>query len=342
MKATVRKAVLLAGGLGTRLRPLTNLCPKPALPVVNIPLVAHQLLWLAREGVEEARVSAGYGADKLRAVLAHRDWGLDVRIVVEPRPLDTAGGIKFAADGIREPFIATNGDILLDAPLQAMVQAHFAAGADATILLRRVPDVSQFGLVLRDERRLVTQFLEKQPCDPTGQNAVNAGVYLLAPNVLDFVPALQPWSAERQLFPDLLEAGRTVLGFLPQQPYYWADVGHLETYLAAHRDLLDGALPWCRAGVASGARVDSSARLVGPVAIAEGAIVGPRARVGPYVSVGEGAEVDAEAVVQEAVLWPGARVGRGARVCRAVVATGAHVAAEANLEDGVCMPDEYS
>lgn len=339
---TVRTAVILAGGLGTRLRPLTNLCPKPALPVVNIPLVGHQLLWLAREGIERARVAAGYGAEKLEAALAKRDWGLRVDVVVEPQPLDTAGGIKFAADHLDEPFVATNGDILLNAPLQAMAQAHFAAGAVATILLRKVADVSSFGLVVRDDRGLVTRFLEKQPSDPTGQNTVNAGVYLLAPDVLDFIPAFQSWSVERQLFPDLLEAGRSLLGFLPEEPYYWADVGHLKTYLSVQRDLLEGALPWCGAAVAATARIDATARLVEPVAIADGVVVGQAATVGPYVSIGEGAEIGAGAVVEESVVWPGARIGPGAKVCKAVVVTGAVVAADANLTDGVCMPDEHS
>ncbi|MCX7599045.1 MAG: NDP-sugar synthase [Armatimonadetes bacterium] len=339
---TVKTGVVLAGGLGTRLRPLTNLCPKPALPVVNIPLVGHQLLWLAREGIERVRVSARYGADKLAAALARHDWGLAVEVVVEPEPLDTAGAIKFAAQGIEEPFVATNGDIILNAPLQAMVEAHLAARADATILLRKVVDVSPFGLVLRDDRGLVARFLEKQPVDPTGQNTVNGGVYLLGPDVLDFIPAFQAWSVERQLFPDLLEAGRKILGFLPDGSYYWADVGHLASYLAVQRDLLDGALPWCGAGVAATAKIDASARLLGPVAVADGVVVGQGATVGPYVSLGEGAEVADGAVVGDSIVWAGGRIGPGASVRRTVVATGAQVAANANLSDGVCMPDEYS
>lgn len=341
MIGRVRKAVLLAGGLGTRLRPLTYLVPKPALPVVNLPLVAHQLLWLAGQGVEQARVSAGYLATQVREALSRRDWGLEVEVVEEPEPLDTAGGIRFAAQGFGEAFVATNGDVLLDAPLTAMAEAHAEAGAAATILLRRVEDVSPFGLVHRDEAGRVTEFLEKRPSDPMGQNTVNAGVYVLAADVLDSVPPLVEWSVEKRLFPDLLAAGRTLVGYLPGEAYYWMDVGRVETYLAAHRDLLDGAVPWCGPSVSPAAEIDASARIVGPVAVGADAKIGAGATVGPHASLGDGAVVGERASVAASVLWAGAEVGAGAELRNTVVATGARVADGLTLQEGMVMPDEY-
>lgn len=337
--AVCTTAVVLVGGLGTRLRPLTHLRPKPIIPLGDIPLVGHQLLWLARHGIERVILAGGYKADMLSQRLAETDWGLEVSIVQEPEPLDTAGAIKYAAKGLEGTIVATNGDIVLDAPLCDMMQAHAAADACATILLRRVEDVSQYGLVLRDERGRVVEFREKQPEDPTGQRTVNAGVYLLNCDVLDSVPSGRPWSMERQLFPGLLARGGTVLGFLPAEDYYWIDVGRVETYRQAHRDILSGKLVWSRGGVLAGAEVASTARLRQPLLICPRARIGDGAAIGPYTSIGAETHVGAGAMVADSIVWEGARIGKGARVSGCIVATGATVPPGEDVADRIVMPE---
>jgi NDP-sugar pyrophosphorylase family protein len=335
--AGIRSAVLLVGGLGTRLRPLTYARPKPILPVVNIPLVGHQLLWFAAQGVRRVRLAAGYGAEQVREELSRRDWGLTVEVIVEEQPLDTAGALKLAGGDLHEPFFATNGDILLNAPLAPMAAAQAAAGATASILLRRVDDVSHYGLVVRDDVGHVAAFLEKQPTDPSGQNTVNAGVYLLQPDALDFVPEGTSWSVERQLYPDLLAAGRTVLGHVPEAPYYWLDVGRMETYLQAHLDLLDGAVEWFEPDVAPGDEVTGAWRGLGPLAMGEGCSIGDGAILGPNVCLGRNVKIGAGAQVASSVLWDGAEVGEGARLEKVIVAGDARVGAGQTLFDRIVM-----
>lgn len=336
-EAAIRAAVLLVGGLGTRLRPLTCARPKPILPVVNIPLVGHQLLWLAAQGVRRVRLAAGYGAGQVREELALRDWGLTVEVIVEDEPLDTAGALRLAAAGLDEPFFAANGDVILNAPLAPMAAAHAAAGASASILLRRVDDVSHYGLVVRDDSGRVTAFLEKQPSDPSGRNTVNAGVYLLEPDVLDLVPPRAKWSVERRLYPDLLAAGRTVLGHLPPAPYYWLDVGRIETYVQAHRDLLAGAVEWFRPDCAAGERISGAWQGFGPLAMGEGCEVGDGAVLGPFACLGRDVKIGAGAHVAASVLWDGAEVGDAARVENCILSSAARVQAGQTLTDEVVI-----
>jgi NDP-sugar pyrophosphorylase family protein len=334
----LRCAVLLVGGLGTRLRPLTYLRPKPLLPVVNLPLVGHQLRWLARNGVERAVLAAGYKADLVLQELAKEDWGLEVRVIAEPEPRDTAGALKLAAADLGEPFLATNGDVIVDAALAPMWQAHQAAHAMVTILLRRVPDVSPYGLVCCDNDGRVYAFLEKQSTDPTGKQTVNAGVYICEPEALQYVPDGEPCSLERDLFPLLIAQGHLLRGYLPGEAYYWIDVGRPETYRQANCDLLGGAVAWCGPEVAPTAVIDTSATLKPPVAIASGAVVQRGATVGPYAVLGSQATVHCGAAVAFSILWEGACVESGATVEESVVATGATVAAGAHLHATVVMP----
>lgn len=327
------EAVLLVGGLGTRLRPLTYLLPKPLLPVGNLPLVGHQLLWLAREGIKHATLAAGYKADVVWEHLGKRQWGLEPQLVVEPEALDTAGALKLAARP-KATFLAANGDLILNIGLGPVVSAHKEAGALATILLRRVDDVSRYGLVIRERMDTVAPvvgFLEKQPFDPSRQGTVNAGVYILEPEVLDYIPAATPWSLERQLFPRLVREKQLVLGYLPEQPYYWIDVGHIEAYLQANYDAASGAWPWCNSGVDATARVASGAQIVPPVIIGAYATIEPGATVGPYTVIGEGSLIGRGAQVVRSVVWGAAVVGEGAKLHEAVVVSGASVNSQAEV-----------
>jgi len=244
-ESPISQAVLLVGGPGTRLRPLTYRTPKALLPVLNRPLISYELELLGRHAVAEVILSTAYHADQLRPALGTgQGWGTKLVYVREEKPLGTAGAIKNAELLIRDDFFACNGDLILDCDLTELARVHRQSGAMVTILLRRVEDISHFGLIQRDERGFITAFLEKVAVDETGQNTVNSGIYVMSPQVLEHIPAEQPYSNETGLFPALLASDVPMYGYLPESEGYWTDVGRLDTYLAANRDLLSGHLPW--------------------------------------------------------------------------------------------------
>jgi mannose-1-phosphate guanylyltransferase len=328
------KAVLLVGGLGTRLRPLTYVEPKALIPVANRPLISYTLRMLRRGGVQEAILATGYRAERLReAFEGERADGLRVRCVEERERLDTAGGIRNALPEAEAPFIAMNGDQLLDVDVRALLEAHAAHEADLTIVVRQVPDVSAFGLVLCDAEGRIEGFLEKRPEDPTGRDLVNAGMYVLSPSALAAIPPGRPWSNERNLFPDLVKSGARCRAFGMEKTAYWADVGTPRSYLDANRAVLNGALPWA----------DPPTHPEQACDIAPGARVEPGARLGPNVAAGPEAVVEAGAEVADAILWPGARVSRGCRLANAIVGPGHVVAPETTCagEEVRILADPY-
>jgi mannose-1-phosphate guanylyltransferase len=322
------RAVLLTGGLGTRLRPLTNEVPKPLVPVANRPLISYPLAMLRRGGIREAIVTCAYRAEELREGIERLGAvGVAVEFVEETEPLDTAGAVRNALASAEEPFIVMNGDQIIDVDVRALLQLHTTRGADLSIVVRRVPDVSAYGLVPCDNEGRVKEFGEKRPLDPTGQNLINAGMYVFNPDVLEQIPEGERYSNERQLFPGLIREGRPVFAFQMNENAYWADVGTPANYLEANRDLLDGA--WADVNLATaadGAEVSPEARLKGPISLAEGCRIGRGTEVGPHVSVGEGATIGEQAVVRNSILCPRSSVGGGCRLANVVVRPGHRVA----------------
>jgi mannose-1-phosphate guanylyltransferase len=327
------KAVVLVGGEGTRLRPLTETVPKPLLPLVDRPILDHVLDHLVAHGVREVLMSSPYLERTFEAFLAARGGTPEIQWVTEPGPLGTGGAIVSMLDRLgSEPFVALNGDILTDLDLTAMIRRHRDRRADATIALHHVEDARAFGLVAADDEGRVTEFREK-PATLIGGD-INAGTYVLEPAALRRWPAGAPASIERDVFPALIADGARVEGFASDA--YWIDLGTPEQYLRASADLLAGRVgghayddPW----LGPDARID------------------PSARIGPSVAVGEGAVVHADAALEDAVLLPGAEVGPTARVrgsimgARAVVGRGATVERSvlgegANVPEGVSLTGE--
>ena len=311
------KAVVLVGGEGTRLRPLTETTPKPLLPLVDRPCLDHVLDHLARHGVHEVVLSSPYLEQRFDPFIQARRGDPAITWITERTPLGTGGAIVHALDAIgSDPFFALNGDILTDLDLSAMLTLHRERGAAVTIALHHVEDARAFGLVERDDGGRIVAFREKPEAPMPGD--VNAGTYIIEPAVLRPWVADREISIEREIFPAVIDAGHPVLGFAGDA--YWMDLGTPEKYLQAHFDLLDGKVrgvtypaPW----IAADAGVDLRAHLGRWVAI------GPEARVGP------------DAQVDDSVLLPGADVGAGARVLRTVVGPGAHVGAGATVTDCV-------
>ncbi|MBV8951921.1 MAG: NDP-sugar synthase [Actinobacteria bacterium] len=324
------KAIVLVGGEGTRLRPLTYHTPKPLLPIANVPFLERQLTWLARHGIDEAVLSLGYMPDAFEAHFAARRFGdMAIRWVVEKEPLGTAGGIRFAAEGIEERVVVCNGDVLTDLDVTGLVRFHDERSAEATIALTRVEDPSAFGVVPTRDDGEVVAFVEKPPAGHAPTDWINAGTYVLEPSVLHRIPPRLTVSIERETFPRMLDSPRRL--FAQHSDAYWLDIGTPRKYAEAQADVLAGKLglppaPGARetsAGtwVQGDVRIDPDARLRGPVLL------------------GAGSRIAAGADVAESVVGPGATVEAGARVLRSVLLPGARVAADDKAVDVVVAPD---
>ncbi len=318
----VREAMIVAGGTGSRLRPLTADVPKPLLPFCGEPFLAGVLARLGEAGI--GRVWLVVGADVrpfsiLQPVAA--DLGLTLEFVPEPRPLDTAGGVRSVIERCDGPTMVLNGDVLTDVDLAAVGRRHVDAGAAATLVLTRVSDTSTFGVCLLEGTR-ITGFVEKpEPGTLPGHDTVNAGTYVLDPDALARFPH-GSLSFERDVFPTLVDEGRHVEGVVSDAA--WADLGTPERYLEGHRLALHGALDWPALtrfvpdadGIrrAPNAVVADGAMLTGPVLLCEDVHVAPGAHVGPDVVLASGCVVERDAVVTSSVLGSGTRIRAGARV----------------------------
>jgi mannose-1-phosphate guanylyltransferase len=319
------EAILVAGGLGTRLRPLTVHHPKHLLPVAGVPFLAHQLGKLARCGVDRVLLATSYRAEAFEPVFGDgAAWGLRLEYVTEPEPLGTAGALRNVAGRLRgrpdDAVVALNGDILSGHDIAAQLDRHAAADADVTLHLVEVSDARAFGCVPTDEQGRVTAFVEKSP-DPVSRQ-VNAGCYVFRRRVLDTIPAGRAVSVERETFPGLLADGATLVGHLDSA--YWRDVGTPAALVRSSSDLVRG--------IASSPVFDAAP---GERCVYPGAQVAPGAAVRGGSTVGCGARVGPGAVVEGSVLFDGAVVAAGAVVRDSVVAAHAFVGERTVLEDAV-------
>jgi len=313
------QAVVLVGGFGTRLRPLTRTTPKQMLPVGNRPMIERVLEHLAGHGVTSAVLALGYRADAFQSEYPDGTCaGVALHYAIEPEPRDTAGAIRFAAldAGIRERFLVLNADVLTDLDVGALVAAHERTGAEGTLALHRVDDPSAFGVVPTDDEGRVTAFIEKPPPGEAPTDLINAGVYVLEPSVIDRIAPDVRVNVERVTFPAMV-ADRTLYAL--DGDTYWIDAGTPETYLAANLDLLNGRRPTVEPGVHPDAQVDG--------AVAESV-------------VGAGAQIAAGAIVSRSVLLAGAAVGEGALVRDAIIGARAQVGAGALLDGGTVVGDD--
>lgn len=333
------QALILVGGEGTRLRPLTSTVPKPVVTLVDRPFMAYMLEWLRGHGVNDVILSCGFMADGVRAVLGDGStMGVSVRYVEEPEPLGTGGALKYAEDLLDERFFMLNGDVLSDMDLTAQLRQHEQTGARATLALMAVEDPSAFGLVRRHPDGSVEQFLEKPSADEAlDTNLVNAGAYILEREVLDgMAPAGTRISIERDVFPTLVDEG--LYGY--EATGYWLDIGTPQRYLQATFEILEGAVQTevgrqlAQAGGVLGA---CEAAVRAPVVIGEGSHIHPDAVIGPRAVLGRGVHVGAGAVIEGSVVLDGARIGAGARISSSIVSADAHIGDGCHLERGVVI-----
>jgi mannose-1-phosphate guanylyltransferase len=338
------QAIVLVGGEGTRLRPLTYGTPKPMVPIMNVPFLARTMERLYQAGIRDVILPAGYMP---QAIVDYFGDGsrLDMNItyVIEETPLGTAGALKNVEQHITGRFFVLNGDVLTSLDLRAMLRHHDEKKGLGTLHLIPVEDPSAFGCVVHDAEGRVSAFVEKPPKGQEPTNEINAGTYLLEREVLDFIPAGRNVSIERETFPQLIAAGKQLYAFTTTD--YWIDLGRPEHYLAAHRDVLSGAMPLAlEPGISGrgGGALKGHPGVAPPVHVDEDVVVDASAKVGPNVVLGRGCSIGANAVVRESVLWERVSVGSGAVLEEAIVASGATIGPKAQIGKGSVIGHDVS
>lgn len=341
------KAILLAGGKGTRLRPLTLHTPKPIVPIFDKPFLAYQIGLLRQvPGIDEVILSLNYQPRRLEETFGDgAGLGVKLRYVVEPSPLGTGGAIKFAAKGVSDTLVVFNGDVMTAVDVAAVVARHRERRAKATIVLTPVDNPSAYGLVETDADGHVLRFLEKPSPDQITCDTINAGIYVLEPETLERIPKDTPYSIERGYFPSLVANHETFVAYVERG--YWIDIGTPEKYRDVHRDIFDGRCPLGPAGIASGqpviapdARVEPGAVLEGPCFLDSGVVVKAGARIGPYSVLGKSVLIEEDAKVEGAIVWPNARIGRDARVGAALVGRSCYVGKNAEVGPQAILGDK--
>ena len=338
----------MAGGEGTRLRPMTANQPKPLLPVANQPIMEHVLRLLRRHGFTDTVVTVQFLAGLVRQYFGDgEDWGVRLQYATEERPLGTAGSVKNAEDALRDDaFMVISGDALTDIDLTDMVRHHRATGAKVTIALKRVPDPLEFGIVITGVDGRIRRFLEKPTWGQVFSDTVNTGIYIIEPEVLARVPADRPTDWAGDIFPDLLARGVPMYGYVTDG--YWEDIGTLASYLKAQADALSGAVDVTIRGfelspgvwVAEGAEVDPEAVLTGPLCVGEYAKIEAGAVLREYTVLGTNAVVRKGAFLHRAVLHGNVYVGGGVNLRGCVIGKNTDVMSAARVEEGAVVGDE--
>jgi NDP-sugar pyrophosphorylase family protein len=341
------KAILLAGGKGSRLRPLTIHTPKPIVPIFDRPFLHYQLDLLRQvPEIDEVVLSLNYQPRRIEEIFGDGgDSGLAIRYVVEPAPLGTAGAVRYAGESLHESVVVFNGDVLTQVDLAAVIALHRERRAKATIVLTPVENPTAYGLVETDASGNIQRFLEKPKPDEITCDTINAGIYVLEPDTFDRIPRDTPWSIERSFFPSLIDRRETFVAYVYRG--YWIDIGTPEKYMQVHRDIMDGryrAAPFAgeqaKVWVAAGARVEQGATLEGPCFVDDEAVVKAGARIGPYAVVGRQCHIEEHAVVEHAIVWANTRVSQEAVVRRSIVGRHCHVGRNAIVEDGALLGDK--
>src|SRR5436309_9156995 len=336
------QALILAGGKGTRLRPLTVYTPKPIVPICNRPFLLYQIDTLRRAGITDITLSLSYQPNKIEQLLGDgSDYGVNLKYTTEPQPMGTAGAYKFAEELIRERTVVFNGDILTDLDLEAVIRQHDERKAVATIVLAPVENPSAYGLVETEADGRVRRFLEKPKPDEISVNTINAGTYVLDPQVLDLIPPGENHSFEYGLFPKLLEKGEPFFAHIPQRTY-WMDIGTPARYLQAHLDLLANRVSRMHVKNRRGSFDSATHAEIDELSmIADECTMKPGARIINSV-LGRGCYIEERARIENSVIWSHTRVGTLAQVSNAINGRGCHGGRSTIVGPGAVLGDKTS
>ncbi|HHV29005.1 MAG TPA: NDP-sugar synthase [Clostridium sp.] len=335
------KALFLAGGLGTRLRPITDDLPKPMVPIMGKPLLERNIERLTSHGIDEIVLSTCYKPHKIEKYFEDgKRFGVKISYITEDEPLGTAGAIKNAEDFMSDTFLVFNADILSDINISEMIRFHKEKGVMATIAVTRVDNPSAYGVIEHDDNSFITAFKEKPQPHESKSNLINAGVYIFQPEILNQIPCGRAVSIERETYPSLLQKGYKLAVY--NKCSYWLDLGTPEKYLKVHKDILKGLIPignydFGKNGIyiSEKAKIDKSAELIGPVYIGQNVAIGPSAVVGPNAVLFDDALVGMGARVVDSIVWDHVNVESGATVMNSVVMSNCKVDRESEIHNSI-------
>jgi mannose-1-phosphate guanylyltransferase len=338
------QALILAGGKGTRLRPLTVYTPKPIVSFLNRPFLLYQIEILQRAGIENITLSLSYQPDKIEQILGDgSDYGVNLRFITEPSPMGTGGAYKFAANDIRETTIVLNGDILTDLDISKIVEFHKAKKADATIVLAPVENPSAYGLVETDKENRVLRFLEKPKPEELNEltvNTINAGIYILEPNILDLIPEGKNYSFEYNIFPDLLENQKAFYAYILDKNY-WRDIGNPASYLQGHHDFLNGKIGGFKLEKSNKAEIATAAVVDSRSIIGADCVIKPNAKILNSV-LGPGVHVEEHAVIENSIIWSHTRISGSAEIKDSIIGRSCHIGRNVVVGEGSVLGDKTS
>ncbi|MCX5750492.1 MAG: NDP-sugar synthase [Candidatus Saganbacteria bacterium] len=338
------RAIIIAGGLGTRLRPLTYALPKPVVPLVNIPFMVHQINLLRSHGIKEIILNLHYLADEIRVVLGDgSDYGVKLFYSIEKEALGTAGAVKNAEEFFDDdPMVVFNGDILTDVNISKLIEFHKKKKSTATLTLVEVEDPTPFGLVFLDKSGRIEKFIEKPHWQEATVRTINAGIYVIDPKVFAVVPKGKPHSFERELYPHLLREGSPMFGYVSHA--YWLDIGNPKKYLEAHRAILRedviANIPGHRSKEkvwwGEECEVSKEAHVHGPSIVANRCVIGPEVHL-DFVVLGEEVRVSRRARIEQSVIWKGCKIGEGAVIKGSILANDCVVEEWAHIGEGTVL-----
>lgn len=341
-------AIIIAGGLGTRLRPLTYNRPKPVIPLVNKPFVIHQIELLKKYGINEVILNLHYLSDSIKLIFGNgQDLGVKIDYSIEESPLGTAGAVKNAQKYFKgeDIIIVFNGDVLTDINISDIINFHKKNGAQATITLTRVEDPTHYGLVMTDENARVRKFLEKPSWEHVTTNTINAGIYILNASIFNDVPANSVYSFERDLFPKLLAEDKKVFGYISDA--YWLDIGSPEKYLKAHKDILTGEILVNINGeknpnniwIDKNSNISSDAKLNGPIILGKNVQIYSHAKINPLTVIGDSVRINEGASVENSVLLRNSIIGKDVKLHSCIIGENCIIEDYAEIGEGVVLAD---
>ncbi|HST14810.1 MAG TPA: sugar phosphate nucleotidyltransferase [Gaiellaceae bacterium] len=343
------KAVVMAGGEGTRLRPLTSNQPKPMVPIVGKPCMEHILELLREHSFEDVIVTVAFLPQAIRSYFGDgTSLGLNIQYSVEESPLGTAGSVRLASDALDETFLVISGDALCDIDLRQIVDFHKEKGAAVTIGLKSVENPLEFGIVVTDDDGKVERFLEKPSWGQVFSDTINTGIYVLEPEVLKHIPTDRPYDFSKELFPLLLEMGRPIYGYVCEG--YWQDIGNLDQYRQANFDALDERVRLNVPGlkirgdvwIGEGVEIDDVEGVEGPAFIGNYARISPEASVGPYTVLGSATTLRERGRISRSVLDASCYIGRSAVIEGAIIGRNSDIRAHARIHEGVAIGDQVT
>ena len=339
-------AVVMAGGEGTRLRPLTTRRPKPMVPIANRPMLEHTINLLRQNGIQDITATLHYLPEIIEGYFQDgSQFGVKINYLREEKPLGTAGGVKQAEKLLNQPFLVFSGDVLSDIDLSKAIRFHQRKSALATIVLTRVPNPIEYGVVITDEEGRIKQFLEKPGWGEVFSDTINTGIYVLEPEALKQVKPATEFDFSKDLFPKLLEMGEPLYGYVADG--YWCDIGNPIQYLQANHDALRGLIKLKIPGrqkdgiwIDSGAEVEENVEIRPPVLIGRNCRIRNGARIWEFSAIGDGTTVDSMATIKRSVLWNHNLIGSKADLAGCIIGEKCQIRDGATLLEGAIVADE--